>query len=110
MEYCDYMMEMKNEMTNEEIKYLLNIACINDGDGANYDRDFDEAVKIAIEAVNDRRPHGKWIEADNGVIHCSECNEEAYWDTDYGQQKFDFCPNCGSYNKGERRKEEGNYV
>ena len=26
---------------------------------------------------------------------CSNCKNEAYYDTDYGQQLFDFCPYCG---------------
>lgn len=26
---------------------------------------------------------------------CPTCNEEMYWDTDYGQQKFKNCSNCG---------------
>ena len=31
--------------------------------------------------------------------YCSICNEEAYWDTDYGQQLFDYCPHCGAYSR-----------
>ena len=31
---------------------------------------------------------------------CSACGKEAYWDTDYGQQRFDFCPNCGADMRG----------
>lgn len=38
----------------------------------------------------------------NGFIVCSECKHEAYWDTDYGQQLFDYCPYCGA-----RMTEEG---
>ena len=30
------------------------------------------------------------------AYYCSNCEEEAYWDTDYGQQLFGFCPNCGA--------------
>ena len=40
---------------------------------------------------------GKWFHIDNdGISYCSECNNEAYWDTDYGQQLFDYCPYCGA--------------
>ena len=28
---------------------------------------------------------------------CSSCGEAAYWDTDYGQQQFRYCPYCGAY-------------
>ena len=45
---------------------------------------------------------GKWIHfTDDGFIFCSECYKEAYWDTDYGQQLFDYCPNCGADMRGE---------
>lgn len=30
---------------------------------------------------------------------CSACGSEAYWDPDYGQQLFDYCPYCGEYNR-----------
>ena len=40
---------------------------------------------------------GKWLHFnDDGFIFCSECHKEAYWDTDYGQQLFDYCPYCGA--------------
>lgn len=28
-------------------------------------------------------------------IICSHCNHEAYWDSNDGQQLFDYCPYCG---------------
>ena len=41
---------------------------------------------------------GKWIDAKpmSGKIGkvCSRCGDEAYWDSDYGQQLFDYCPYC----------------
>ena len=39
---------------------------------------------------------GRWIKGDMSFIYCSECHKEAYWDTDYGQQLFDYCPYCGA--------------
>ena len=39
---------------------------------------------------------GQWIKGDMSFIYCSECHKEAYWDTDYGQQLFDYCPYCGA--------------
>lgn len=27
--------------------------------------------------------------------HCPNCEEETYWDTECGQQKFRYCHNCG---------------
>lgn len=44
--------------------------------------------------------HGKWINAKpmSGRVGkvCSACGNEAYWDSDYGQQLFDWCPYCGA--------------
>ena len=40
--------------------------------------------------------HGEWVENDNGSRVCSVCDSEAYWDTDYGQQLFGWCPYCGA--------------
>lgn len=52
--------------------------------------------------------HGKWIKGTKEMLReygyyersdikfCSECKHEAYWDTDYGQQLFDYCPYCGA--------------
>ena len=53
------------------------------------------ARQPTIEAKPVKR--GKWFHINNdGFIYCSECNNEAYWDTDYGQQLFDYCPYCGA--------------
>ena len=32
---------------------------------------------------------------ENTIWHCPACRGEIYWDTDYGQQKFRYCPDCG---------------
>ena len=39
----------------------------------------------------------------DAVTYCSECYGEAYDDTDYGEQLFEYCPYCGSHmeNGGE---------
>lgn len=38
------------------------------------------------------------------AYYCSNCEGEAYWDTDYGQQLFGFCPNCGAKMESEESK------
>ena len=61
-------------------------------------------LKIALKDVKaaeaaDVQPveRGRWFYInDEGIVYCSECNNEAYWDTDYGQQLFDYCPYCGA--------------
>ena len=34
-------------------------------------------------------------------LYCSVCYKDAYCDTDYGFQLFDFCPFCGASMRGE---------
>ena len=56
-----------------------------------------EAVRKIPAADVQPVKRGKWFHINtDGFIYCSECNNEAYWDTDYGQQLFDFCPYCGA--------------
>ena len=46
-----------------------------------------------------------WIlHHENDVFICSFCGAEAYWDTDYGQQLFDYCPYCGEYNRMSKKE------
>ena len=65
-----------------------------------------------VDAVPVR--HGKWIKGSEtkrvkenryGVLfdayYCSACESEAYWDSDYGQILFHYCPNCGARMDGE---------
>ena len=40
--------------------------------------------------------NANWIIGEHGFYYCSECGNEAYWDTDYGQQLFKYCQNCGA--------------
>lgn len=52
--------------------------------------------QITAEDVQPVR-RGKWLHLNSdSFIFCSECEHEAYWDTDYGQQLFDYCPYCGA--------------
>lgn len=71
-----------------------------------------ERERIIEEALaripSAERKRGKWIkgaEISNryleDVYYCSNCHKQAYWDTDYDQQLFDYCPYCGSFNGGQ---------
>ena len=56
-------------------------------------RRIDEIKAADVQPVR----RGRWIHFnDDGFIFCTECKHEAYWDTDYGQQLFDYCPYCGA--------------
>ena len=92
-------------------------------DGAALEKEIDDAMKQAHDQFNfvaaqllaivkqsvQEQPtikaapvrNGTWkygYNPDVGILcyFCSACGKEAYWDTDYGQQRFDFCPNCGA--------------
>jgi len=75
--------------------------CTRDGDFV----DACDAICEAPTADVVERKVGKWIEAKpmSGRIGkvCSACGCEAYWDSDYGQQLFDWCPYCGAEMRGE---------
>ena len=81
---------------DEERKHLLDLKM----DGAEHII-VHHARRIIedMPAVTPQPKRGKWIEDKSGIYHCSNCNEEAYWDTDYGQQRFNYCPDCGSDNR-----------
>ena len=69
------------------------------------------AIRIIMELPSAERKRGEWIDGLDvpkeerekhpyvylhGDKYCSVCYKEAYFDTDYGQQLFDYCPNCGA--------------
>ena len=72
------------------------------GEALVYVQDIDDTPTIEAEPVK----HGRWVTGSELTInrknivtpflYCSVCGEEAYWDTGYGQQKFNYCPNCGA--------------
>ena len=69
--------------------------CLATGFGDRMAEDIIKLIPIAdVQPVK----RGKWIHFNNdsNFIFCSECTHEAYWDTDYGQQLFDYCPYCGA--------------
>jgi len=84
-------------------KEELTKALVYDRD--QYKKGFEEG-KASVQKI------GEWIDGvdvpnRNPYLHlankkyCSKCLNEAYWDSDYGQQLFDFCPNCGADMRGE---------
>ena len=69
-----------------------------------------DGVEDSIEdlpSAEPERKRGKWISGaylqdtevkrySAGLMYCSVCKHEAYSDTDYGEQLFDYCPYCGA--------------
>ena len=101
-------------MTRDEAIEILRYLPINIG-RQNGKHLIQEAMNMAIEALKERK-HGKWIDGLDvpkeererqpyvylhGEKYCSVCYKEAYFDADYGQQLFNYCPNCGAEMKND---------
>lgn len=41
------------------------------------------------------KAEGEWIEGES-YPYCSCCGNACFEDTEWGFQKFDYCPNCGA--------------
>lgn len=89
-------------MTNKEaIEILESIKEINEVDPAMIDNNDCIALDMAIEALKNERPHGKWTEHqdcfDDTYYTCSHCGED--WTTIEGNPTdnlMNYCPMCGA--------------
>lgn len=60
-------------MTNEEAKDILqSLKFIID----DYGDRIEDAIDMAIKALNESRQRGEWIEIENGVYVCSFCKNQ----------------------------------
>lgn len=93
---------MQDEL--EHIKERENEPDVSACDFA-YTEGFENAIQlvkgIGTVTCPDECKHGHWARNENGSYFCSACGNEAYWDSDYGQQMFKFCPECGVKMDGE---------
>lgn len=87
-------------MTREEAaKICQSIKFILDSD--DYSEEVEEALNMAIEALQQEPKRGKWIDTEETqdyikVKHriCSVCyREPSAWSS---RKKFKYCPNCGA--------------
>ena len=69
---------------------------------------WNEAVDMAVEALQANRPTGEWIMKSDGVIFkrtwgvCSYCGNTLDFDgLNAGRGNANYCPNCGAKMKGE---------
>lgn len=56
-----------------------------------------KALEMAIKALEQARPKGKWIDdskEDSYYANCSHCNYQI--DTHYERGYLNYCPNCGA--------------
>lgn len=56
--------------------------------------DMNAFLDVAIECIEKQIPKKPEKDKKHSWWVCPTCKKEFYWDTDYGQQKFKFCPNC----------------
>lgn len=56
------------------------------------------ALDMAIEALSTERPKGRWNPISADRVRCTNCDAIRDITT---QLFWDFCPNCGSDNRGE---------
>jgi predicted RNA-binding Zn-ribbon protein involved in translation (DUF1610 family) len=74
---------------NEAIKYMMLFR--EDWDRNSKTKNA-EALDVAIKALEKQIPKKP---LNDYCWHCPNCEEEVYWDTECGQQKFRYCHNCG---------------
>ena len=61
-----------------------------------------QALDMAIAALEKQIPKKPYRDKNNYMFWaCPNCKKEIYCDTDYGQQKFDYCTECGQKLKWE---------
>lgn len=101
---------IEREALIKEIEADFNTDWADYASKNNFDKDYIDGVRdeyddtlkiICQQKTADVQPvrHGRWespVSVGNGIKFCSVCRNEAYWDTDYGQQLFDYCPYCGA--------------
>lgn len=79
---------MTNEETIEKLKELLFMT------------GYKEALDLAIKAIKNERPKGKWIAADltfgRSFYSCTICDKTENVPTCMNKPTFKFCPNCGA--------------
>lgn len=59
-----------------------------------------EALNMSIKALEKEPKQGKWIQAkdiEKEYAVCTNCKH-------HGEFYMDYCPNCGSYNGGEKHE------
>lgn len=100
-----------SEMSRREALEVMNILRFGTFEEVINTREIvNEALDMAIEALNEQRPHGEWakeyLQIDEhhfrSYAKCKVCGC-SFKPYSFAVKEFDFCPKCGSDN----RKEEG---
>ena len=77
--------------------------CVNEG-WIKFDTEKDEnrfihLVRDIAPSAQPERKRGKWINNSPVTMKCDQCG---YVISDWKWHESNFCPNCGSYNGGEK--------
>lgn len=60
-----------------------------------YNKRVDEALKMAIKALEQKPKRGKWIAIDDTHSQCMECGA-IFCITSSNEWEVNYCPNCGA--------------
>lgn len=64
----------------------------------------EEVSNAPTLTLDDLRPKGRWVWADDGYCRCSECTQKApvirQWDDEPMATMTNFCPFCGADMRG----------
>lgn len=88
---------MTNQEAIEKLKWLLECSYVD-----NFEDEENEALEIAIKALEQEPKTGHWIVHPKGVyahLVCDKCLSNAPYDC-----RTNYCPNCGAKN-GEQRND-----
>lgn len=90
------------EMTREEaVEIIVRLPLLKIATRDPIDK-VSEALSMAVEALEQKRPHGEWIPCkDDNFCKCSECQQIVM-----SEERSKFCPNCGADMRGGKHGED----
>ena len=93
---------MKDDSISRAAAIDAAVEAADEWDGG-YSRSREEIITLKLQmlpSAQQERKKGKWINRSLNILYpewerytCSVCGKHSY--------NYDFCPNCGSYNRGE---------
>ena len=85
-------------MTNKEASDILKNSGVIYSKGNYTPDDLEQAVELAIKALENEHKKGKWIVDDEDEIYmwCSQCEQGKRYSQSLYVKKTNFCPNCGA--------------
>ena len=88
---------MTNKEAIEILRHIVQVADTSDCGIKEIDGIDEEAIDMAIKALEQEPKTGHWIYSRCDMYECSKCGM-TYTDLSCGDNMADYCPYCGSYN------------